>query len=989
MFVLQDCPICFEDFDAERQPHSIPCGTSQFHYLGPPELTPLIGHVFCQPCLESLVSSSPQCPNCRVSYSSASIRKVICTLQEQESGGQANAAQEPEAETLMWQAIQSAIETPQDLKQRKSVVQNNPEDAMLAAGMPKNVLTALALMRFLVQVEEKNSSLKDKLNTSWAVEESLRYQVLRLEAKLSLAGTNTCSSSEHFKLLLDDVRQLQSAVEVINKNTSETARHLSAKSEPPTPRERPVETPERRPPPPAPVPVPEPAPTPILGKQGSRPGILRKSPPQDPSSSAVTSPVGSPTASRISLGLGNPPRQEPLGPAHHRYPSTPTPARQLMSPPMTPAVLPEPLDGSPLFGQTAHLNRWKTVSLQANNTGHGSTSTEQVSHPQSPPMVRHLSMTVAPALPRTQMGHLSMPIPSIPLNPTNSNFVQPRPAPTPTPTQPPPYQRANAPLPVISSPAPAPTPKPQSRLQTLTAVFDFSANSSTELSLKNGQKLYLLPESDTNKEWIWCRDGSGKTGLFFTGRDEAVPSSQGLFLAPTAPKPLEIEIALGLLRTLVSTEEEEVQLKEKLKTVGDKEETLVNRISLLEDELKELKDRPNLRPRPTPKLTPKPTIRDAGNETSRASASSSSAQAVEISGVATSGSPRTRGRLTLAAMRSPREHQNGTARGSRPPTEVGILLLYYYKLRPYRPNRRCQLNPGRAREGNRTQFDRRGPERSSRGNTVRAETTVVATTGRRACGACTNRTTLRGPTVRPTTSESEEEKALWATLKTITEVDCETRNLFIKEHPANLLKEGKMSEYIQIAAGILRLLVRTERENRKLKSKLKNTAEIQEKMVISNSLLEDKLRKAELRILARTPRVRPPPRVPQLVATQDAPDISKFPPDTQAVEGLGQPVPERQATNRMNTPEQSQGRCRYESCIPVEFNSKQITREDHTRFACQNPERDAHGNMIRYPTIAAAIRSYAAEGKNELSLNVGEWLDLFPDTNLGPRREWI
>ncbi|KAH7329751.1 hypothetical protein B0J17DRAFT_679544 [Rhizoctonia solani] len=28
-------------------------------------------------------------------------------------------------------------------------------------------------------------------------------------------------------------------------------------------------------------------------------------------------------------------------------------------------------------------------------------------------------------------------------------------------------------------------------------------------------------------------------------------------------------------------------------------------------------------------------------------------------------------------------------------------------------------------------------------------------------------------------------------------------------------------------------------------------------------------------------------------------------------------------------------------------------------------------------------------GENELSLTVGEWLDLFPDTDLGPRREWI
>ncbi|CAE6437339.1 unnamed protein product [Rhizoctonia solani] len=491
MYVLQECSICFEDYDADRQPHSIPCG-----------------HVFCQSCLESLVSTSPQCPNCRVSYASASIRKVICNLQDQDSTRQ-SAAQESEAEALMWQAIQSALESPQDLTQRKSIVQNNPDDALLATGMNKNVLTSLALMRFLVQVEEKNSSLKDKLNTSWAVEESLRDQISRLEAKLSLAGTNTCPSSEHFKILLADVHKLQSAVDAINKNTSEVARHLTAKSEPPAPQARPTEVPERRPPVPphAPIPVSEPPIPPAVKNQPSRPGILRKSPPQDTNNSMANSPVESPITSRISLGVGNPPRQDALGPTHHRYPSTPTPTRQLMSPPMTPAVLPEPLDGPPLFGHTSQINRWQSVGPPPNNAI-GGRSTEQASYPQSPPMTRHLSLAAVQPSNKIQLAHLSMPTPPISTNPMNP-FVHPRPAPTPTPTQPTSFH-SRAPLP--ATPTPAPAPKPQSRPRTLTAVFDFAANSSTELSLRNGQKLHLLPESDTNKEWIWCRDENGKTG---------------------------------------------------------------------------------------------------------------------------------------------------------------------------------------------------------------------------------------------------------------------------------------------------------------------------------------------------------------------------------------------------------------------------------------------------------------------------------------------
>ncbi|CAE6443162.1 hypothetical protein ACGC1H_004996 [Rhizoctonia solani] len=495
MFVLQECSICFEDYDAERQPHSIPCG-----------------HVFCQPCLDSLVSTSPQCPNCRVSYASASIRKVICNLQDQDSSGPESAAQKSEAETLMWQAIESAVESPQDLKQCKSIVQNNPEDALLAAGMNKNVLTSLTLMRLLVQAEEKNGSLKDKLNTSWAVEESLRDQISRLEAKLSLAGTNTCPSSEHFKLLLADVHKLQSAVDVINKNTSEVARHLKAKSEPPEPQARPTEVPEGSPQELIPPLAPEPVIVPPLKKQPSRPGILRKPPPQDTNNSIAGSPVESPAASRISLGIGNPPRQDPSGPTHHRYPSTPTP-RQLMSPPMTPAVLLEPLDGSQLFGQTSHINRRKSAGPSSNYPGIGGPSTAPPPYPQSPPMTRHLSIASVPTSNKTHMAHLSMPTPSVPISTTNSTFANPRPAPTPTPTQSPFSHSVNrTPLPATPIPPPTSTPKPQSRPRTLTAVFDFSAKSPTELSLRNGQKLYLLPESDTQQEWIWCRDENGKTG---------------------------------------------------------------------------------------------------------------------------------------------------------------------------------------------------------------------------------------------------------------------------------------------------------------------------------------------------------------------------------------------------------------------------------------------------------------------------------------------
>ncbi|CAE6474192.1 unnamed protein product [Rhizoctonia solani] len=158
------------------------------------------------------------------------------------------------------------------------------------------------------------------------------------------------------------------------------------------------------------------------------------------------------------------------------------------------------------------MNRWKSVGPSSNHAGIGGPSTAPPPY-QSPPMTRHLSIASVPTLNKTHMAHPSMPTPSVPTNTMNPFFANPRPAPTPTPTLQSFSHSANrTPLPATPIPAPTSTPRPQSRPRTLTAVFDFSASSPAELSLRNGQKLYLLPESDTHQEWIWCQDENGKTG---------------------------------------------------------------------------------------------------------------------------------------------------------------------------------------------------------------------------------------------------------------------------------------------------------------------------------------------------------------------------------------------------------------------------------------------------------------------------------------------
>lgn len=55
----------------------------------------------------------------------------------------------------------------------------------------QNICAALSIMRILVQVEEKSSSLEEKLNTALAVEESLRDRISFLEAQLRDIGARS------------------------------------------------------------------------------------------------------------------------------------------------------------------------------------------------------------------------------------------------------------------------------------------------------------------------------------------------------------------------------------------------------------------------------------------------------------------------------------------------------------------------------------------------------------------------------------------------------------------------------------------------------------------------------------------------------------------------------------------------------------------------------------------------------------------------------
>ncbi|KAG8730973.1 hypothetical protein FRC10_002150 [Ceratobasidium sp. 414] len=335
MFVIQECSICFEDFDNERNPHS---------------------HIFCRPCLDSLISS-PSCPNCRTSYTAESIRKVVCTLQDQ-SESSTSAPTETESETLMWQAIKSAVETPDEYEQRKSLVTHNSSESVREAGMSamekKNLLVALEVLQMLVKTEQRNHTLNDRVDTARAVEESLCDRISMLEAQLSAKTGEKSASSHDMQLLLAQVRAIQTSVQLVKSDTSTIVRHLN--TEPPA-----------APQPPAalqPIPLPQPRTlpqpsTPITpgappdhtrrASTASKPALLRKPSSQNPTNNSPPTPsvrIGpSPNGDRPPQYAQQPAQsqQQESFLLHARTPSMSGSGllqmpRQLMSPPITPAA---------------------------------------------------------------------------------------------------------------------------------------------------------------------------------------------------------------------------------------------------------------------------------------------------------------------------------------------------------------------------------------------------------------------------------------------------------------------------------------------------------------------------------------------------------------------------------------------------------------------------------------------------------------------------
>jgi hypothetical protein len=118
---------------------------------------------------------------------------------------------------------------------------------------------------------------------------------------------------------------------------------------------------------------------------------------------------------------------------------------------------------------------------------------------------------------------------------------------------------------------------------------------------------------------------------------------------------------------------------------------------------------------------------------------------------------------------------------------------------------------------------------------------------------------------------------------------------------------------------ILAVLVYTERENLELKAKLARTEELRRRALVGNILLEDKLKKMQLRMATEAPRDRAcPPLHGSRAETASRDGSMGSSSGLQVAGGLESLVPERRARNGSKTANRSQGRRRYESRIPAE-----------------------------------------------------------------------
>ncbi|KAG8769700.1 hypothetical protein FRC12_004794 [Ceratobasidium sp. 428] len=158
MYTIQECPICYLDFDAERKPYTTPCG-----------------HLFCRDCLQEALTRLATCPTCRMPCSHGSVHKIICTYHDNRLKG------------LAWRDIHRSVQVGSGHEQRKALLGRNLESIIVRErpDMLTTIDVALDVMRLLVKTEKNNQKLESKLETARNLEENLRNEISSLKRSLS------------------------------------------------------------------------------------------------------------------------------------------------------------------------------------------------------------------------------------------------------------------------------------------------------------------------------------------------------------------------------------------------------------------------------------------------------------------------------------------------------------------------------------------------------------------------------------------------------------------------------------------------------------------------------------------------------------------------------------------------------------------------------------------------------------------------------------
>ncbi|CAE6428976.1 unnamed protein product [Rhizoctonia solani] len=168
MFILQSCPVCFEEFDVEHKPHTIPCG-----------------HVFCLPCLDTVSRTawdSARCPICRAQFDPVSARAVIGTDQ-------------PKQETELWQSLKSYTKANVSAQHLLTLPL---EEELGRMGASENIHVAVSAMRMLFQAKNTSFELEVKCQALSTDRELLSTRVTDLEARLrQLQGALTINTQNH------------------------------------------------------------------------------------------------------------------------------------------------------------------------------------------------------------------------------------------------------------------------------------------------------------------------------------------------------------------------------------------------------------------------------------------------------------------------------------------------------------------------------------------------------------------------------------------------------------------------------------------------------------------------------------------------------------------------------------------------------------------------------------------------------------------------